>query len=131
MSPSWQNALNKLKRWFEKDNPNPTARSWGSRGLGGGGITPQEVDDFLYGGMILFVKSSNVGAVQYHVNEQKMMVEYLGKGGKPRAYLYSNVSEAEALSFVQASSKGVWVWDHLRIRGTKNGHRKSYVEVNR
>ena len=53
------------------------------------------------------------------------MVEFIG-GGK---YLYSNISREEALSFATAQSKGSWVWDFLRIRRTKHGHRKPYVRI--
>lgn len=81
-----------------------------------------DAHDFVYGGEILFVSSSNVAAVQYHHKTRKMMVEYLSGG----SYLYDEVSDGEALSFFRASSPGKWIWDNLRIRGTKRGHRKTW-----
>lgn len=51
-----------------------------------------------------------------------------GRPHKPGAlYLYHNVPARLFLTFVEASSKGVWVWDNLRIRGTVSGHRYDYA----
>lgn len=88
-------------------------------------IPSDEVEAFLQGVEPLFVLSSNVGMVQYHPEDQKLMVEFLSGG----AYLYSNVSLNEARSFATAQSKGGWVWDHLRVRGSKTAHRKPFVKI--
>ena len=32
-------------------------------------------------------------------------------------------------SILDANSKGEWVWDHLRVRGTHSGHQKDYALV--
>lgn len=88
--------------------------------LGGG-----EAADFVYLGELLFVHSSNVAAAQYDVYSRTMMVEF--KGGA--AYLYSDVSEDEAIAFANAQSKGSWVWSVCRIRGTKNGHKKPFTKI--
>jgi len=87
-----------------------------------GVYSPTEVDDFVYGGHLTFVNSTNVAAVQYNLATHEMAVTFLSGG----EYVYSSVSEQEAISFMQAQSKGVWVWDHLRIRGSKTGHRKPF-----
>lgn len=71
-----------------------------------------EVADFL-AGEYTTVHSSNVFAAQYHARDKKLMVEYTNS----RAYLYSPVSEATAVAFITASSKGAFVWDHFRVRG--------------
>lgn len=95
-------------------------------------IGKDEIEDFLWHGAPLFVYSSNVGFCQYYPETEKMQIEYLAKGNKPaRKYLYSSVTHAEALDFAQAQSKGIWVWDHIRVRGKGNAHlsRKPFVEL--
>lgn len=88
-------------------------------------LNEQDVRDFVHGGQPLFVHSSNVVMVQYHPEAQAMMVEYK----KGRAYMYYNVSQWDAYSFAGAASKGSWIWDVFRIRGTKNGHRKPFQRI--
>lgn len=85
----------------------------------------EEVYAFVHEQWPLFVHSSNVVMAQYFHADRKLLIEF--KTGK--AYLYSEVSEHEAIEFAKSPSKGVWCWDYLRIRGTKNGHRKPYVRV--
>lgn len=88
-------------------------------------IPPDQGENFIYDQMPLFVHSTNVSMAQYFIDEKKLMLEF--KNGS--AYLYSNISEHEALQFLQAASKGGWSWDTLRIRGTKYGHKKPYVKI--
>lgn len=88
-------------------------------------LSSEEVQDFMENSTPLFVNSSNVVMVQYFPEVNKLLVEF--KKGK--AYLYSNVSFEDALSFAQAQSKGGWVWDHLRVRGSKTAHQKPYARV--
>ena len=143
--------LNKLKstigRWLH-GKPKPPKIS-GHRGIASGSranpnldryaerfasghetISEEESEEFLSGLQPVFVMSSNVAMVQFFPDQGKMMVEFLAKGNKPAsAYLYSQISYNEALSFLQSQSKGGWVWDNLRIRGTKSGHKKPYVKI--
>lgn len=84
-----------------------------------------EVEGFLHNGEMLFVHSSNVAAAQYYPEEQKMMIEFLD-GGK---YLYSNISEQEALTFAQAPSKGRWCHTTLGHPNTSVGVRKPYTRI--
>lgn len=90
------------------------------RNLGG-----ETVQGFLEDEEPLFVHSSNVIMAQYFGVVSKMLVEF--RSGA--SYLYSNVSLSEALSFAQAQSKGGWIWDNLRVRGSKTQHRKPYVKT--
>lgn len=124
--PSWFDKARDLFRKRTKPKrvqPTPGQRGTGSRKPT---VSRDEVEDFLRHGTIFFVNSSNVVSAQYFPDpEFKMLIEFYDGS----AYLYSNVSEYEALSFAQAPSKGIWVWDHLRIRGTVTGHRKPYVKV--
>lgn len=88
-------------------------------------IPSSEVSDFVEGGQPLFVNSSNVAMAQFYPEENKMMIEYLSGG----AYLYDNVTRGEAISFAQAQSKGIWVWDFLRVRGSKIAHKKPFSKI--
>lgn len=90
----------------------------------------KDVEGFIYDGDLIYVNSSNVLAAQYHPEVNKMMVEFHGgKSSGYSAYLYSNVSIDEAISFAQAQSKGAWVWDHLRVRGSRTAHKKPYTKI--
>jgi len=86
---------------------------------------PSWVASFVYDGALINVHSSNVSHAQYLIAEGKMIVGF--KNGSE--YEYGNISEEEAMIFAQAASKGVFVWDFLRVRGTKRGHRKPYRRV--
>lgn len=88
-------------------------------------IPADEAEDFIYGGQILHVNSSNVAAMQYHPEDSKLMVEFLNGS----AYLYSNITPQEALQFVQAQSKGGAVWDMLRVRGSRTGSKKPFTKI--
>ena len=44
-------------------------------------------------------------------------------------YRYDGVSPDAFLSMLTAGSKGTWIWDNLRIRGTVSGHQKDYSLV--
>lgn len=133
----------RIRDYFRGKKPKPPALP-GNRGIAAGSlkkpdleryaervergqeyIPVPEVEGFLYNEELLFVNSSNVGAVQYFPEDGKIMVEFLGGS----AYLYSNITPEEARSFVNAQSKGGWVWDHLRVRGSRTAHRKPYLRL--
>lgn len=77
------------------------------------------------GGEEKSVSSSNVASSKYDSKEKYMEVGFIG--GK--RYGYHDVSSQEATSFFSAKSKGSWVWDHLRRRGTRFGYQKSYAFI--
>lgn len=104
----------------------------GSRGRGGlaegdpgDALTPDDIEDFVYGNQLLFVQSSNVAAAQYHLDERQLMVEYLNGD----AWMYQPVTEEMAIEFARAPSKGNWVWDNLKVRGTKTKHQVGAVKI--
>ncbi len=84
------------------------------------------VDAYLHFGQWLSVQSSNVDALQYHPEESKLIIRFKDKGSGPGFYSYDNVSIREAEDIARSASKGGWVWDRLRIRGTVFGFKKSY-----
>lgn len=88
-------------------------------------VPADQVEAFLYHQELMPVHSTNVAAAQYFIEDQKMMIEF--ENGS--AYLYSNITEPEALQFAQAASKGTWVWDHIRVRGNPRATRKSFVKI--
>lgn len=84
-----------------------------------------DIDEFVHWGKKLFVTSSNVQAAQYDQSELTLLVWFLDGS----LYQYSGVTPHEAISFATAPSKGLWVWQTLRISGTKDGHRKPYIRI--
>ena len=88
-------------------------------------VTDREFHDFIYNGKPVYVHSSNVVACQYFLEAKQMAVVY-GKAGDSSTYLYDNVSKEEAILFMKAPSKGIFVWTFLRVRGSKTAHHKPY-----
>ena len=104
----------------------PIAAGQGKAGTGSAwGISANDVDAFLFQGKVLEASSSNWLAYQYLINEKELIVQYKGDGH----FAYSHVSEQEALSLVNAPSKGEWGWNNLRVRGSKTSHRKPFRQV--
>ena len=87
-------------------------------------ISEGEVEDFLYNETPLFVTSSNVNMFQYFPETQQMMVEF--KDGK---YMYDNVTMQEAVKAATSQSKGSFIWDYFRVRGSKTAHKKPYRKI--
>ena len=88
-------------------------------------LSTEELKGFIYEGATLHVHSTNVGWGQYNHAKKELTIHYKGDG----TYVYSNVSEEEALQFAKAPSKGGFCWDVLRVRGSKTAHRKAYRKI--
>jgi len=71
------------------------------------------------------VQSSNVLAAKYDRQQQILLIRY--KDGSD--YPYRPVTPLEAESFALSSSKGSWVWDHLRVRKSRTAHQKQYTKL--
>lgn len=102
--------------------------------------TPQ--GQFLAGMLILTYgrdfTSSNppapaVNSVWYVPSAQEIFVRFFvndhGRRWPGPTYKYWPINESEALEMYRAVSKGIYIWDAYRIRGTKLGHKKSYAKV--
>lgn len=90
------------------------------------GPTGDARDDFLAGHSIYSgFKSSNVSAAHYDPEQHYLELGFKNGG----AYGYHDVTRDEARTFYNASSKGNWVWDNLRVRGTVFGYKKSYAYI--
>ncbi|MBC7351501.1 MAG: KTSC domain-containing protein [Thermogutta sp.] len=85
-------------------------------------------------GEMVEVRSSNVHSIGYDIDNHILYVRFWAeterKGQLVRfpgsLYGYRDVWPEEFLDFLEAGSKGGWVWDHLRERGTVSGHKKPY-----
>jgi len=103
---------------------------------GDDGTVRVRVDDPLVTGEFISVDSSNVHSIAYDVENALLYVRYLAPAGPDEErtqpgslYQYRNISPLQFQQFQRASSKGRWVWDNLRIRGTVSGHRTSWALV--
>lgn len=88
--------------------------------------TPE--DRFLRGEILQTPESSNVSWMQYFYFYPNGMVQhqlYIGFHDGS-IYEYSGVNMEEALIAYRAGSKGTFVWDYLRVRGTVFGYKKPY-----
>lgn len=72
------------------------------------------------------VQSSNVHSIGYDYDAQTLYVRYLRDGAMGSLYGYSHVQLEKFLALESAPSKGIWMWDNVRIRGTWSGHRHDY-----
>lgn len=85
------------------------------------------------------VRSSNVHSIGYEWPDDSqggrrngnLLVRFLGGTGKQRTghgalYRYKDVPREIFLAFQRAASKGAFVWDELRIRGSVAGHQYDY-----
>lgn len=87
-------------------------------------------------GKMVEVSSSNVHSIGYRLDPESpgnsvLLVRYLHKrngSSRPGAmYAYYNISPDDFQVLRRAASKGEWVWDELRIRGTRSGHQVPYT----
>ena len=99
-------------------------------------------DDPVLTGQMQPVTSSNVHSIGFDFNydlplKSKLIIRYLQKdrktgGGRNSSnvggptYAYDSVHPDWFTDLVTAGSKGKWVWDQLRIRGTVAGHQYEY-----
>jgi len=82
--------------------------------------------------------SSNVYAFSYDLDAHRLYVRFKdraqkGEKQRPNApgpiYAYYNAPLDLFMAMFNAPSKGIWIWDNLRIRGTISGHRYDYSLV--
>ncbi len=88
-------------------------------------LTGHEVENFAYSQVKLRLHSSNAAWAQYNHHDKELDVGF-NNGG---VYRYSNVDVREAIAFIKAASKGSWLWDNIRVRGSRTGHKKPYRKL--
>lgn len=82
------------------------------------------VDAFLAGELTEVVSSHHRAAV-YDAAGQKLTLIFRDGG----AYEYYGVTLDMARSYAAAASKGTWVWDNLRVRGSKTAHKVAWAKL--
>ena len=93
-------------------------------------LSSEAVYHFLHDEAILYVHSTNVLWAKYQKDQQWLTLAYKDKRGRPKGiYRYSPISGDEAQEFLTYLSKGIFVWDKLRVRGTKTGHQKKAIKL--
>jgi len=91
------------------------------------GIIPPDDD-----GHLRRVSSSNVYAIGYRYEDRTLLVQFLAtdasgnRVGPGSLYEYFQVPPMIWERFKGAGSKGKFVWDELRVRGTISGHKFAY-----
>lgn len=120
----------------EESEPPPAEGEVSYVSMGGIHRTLKRDDPLLTGEMIP-VSSSNVHSIGYIWNGANytrgtLKVRFLNKrksrtSDRGEIYHYYNVHPSLFDSFKRSASKGRWVWDHLRIRGTVSGHQYRYA----
>jgi hypothetical protein len=76
--------------------------------------------------------SSSVHSFGYDLENRYLYVRFYADTKSDAAgplYRYFDVAPAQFLSLLRAGSKGDWVWDHLRVRGSAAAHQKQYQLV--
>jgi hypothetical protein len=107
---------------YEAENPPNVGPGTAGHGTA---LTPEQVQNFIYQSEFMQVRSSNVRAARYQLEDRALVITY--DGGT--TWKYSPIDVAEALSFAQAESKNEWLWANVRIKGTKHAHRKTVTRV--
>lgn len=120
---------------LETPEPEPRQRPDHPTGVNGQRFRIRRDDPLLTGEMIK-VKSSNVHSIGYLWNHEDpargtLQVRFLDKrkgrtGTAGAGYHYFEVHPAVFVAFTKAASKGKFVWDRLRVRGTVSGHQYRY-----
>lgn len=85
---------------------------------------------YLYKGEVITgFRSSNVRAFWYDIEQKLLYIQFKDQSTYEYGARMRGVSPEFAMSLYRAKSKGSWVWDNLRVRGTKLGARVDYVLV--
>ncbi len=87
-------------------------------------LAQEDVDAFLNGEMQQLL-SSNVDKAQYDSERQILYIWYLGG----ECWAYDPYTEKEAAMFMEAPSKGGFIWDHIKVKGTVHQHQRNARRV--
>lgn len=91
------------------------------------------VDSFLDGHFFSRFSSSNVWALQYDRTHNSLFIQYMAGSGRKKHgpgiwFQYLNVSLAEAKLIYNAASKGVFIWQNIRVKGSQTAHKKPFIK---
>ncbi len=139
----WQRLFGGKGKKARGPDPGRGAASMGHKGIAAGSLKAGEqdltagnvarwqnlsggdVEAFVYDEMLLPVHSTNVKTALYRHDREELEIEFLDGD----IYLYHDISAALALEFAKAQSKGGWVWDRLRVRGSATQHQVKYTKL--
>jgi hypothetical protein len=65
--------------------------------------------------------SPQLELVRYLADEQKLFIQY--PGGV--VWSYDPYTEAEVRAFAAGGFRMTWVWDHVKVRGTRDRHQRN------
>jgi hypothetical protein len=85
-------------------------------GTGGGQLTQEHTAMFLEGEPIGLSSEMGIVSARWVPDSERLEVSFNTGKGK----WYSPVAWYEAQDFITARSKGVWLWDHVLVRGKGN-----------
>ncbi len=85
---------------------------------------PMSPEDEFVNGKVINCTSSNVSSAFYEKQYDRLTITFHDNS----TWQYT-VSEGMARSFFNAGSRGKWVWDHLKVRGTVSLHRVPAVKI--
>lgn len=138
--PGWAQRAHTQQAKPQPENRPPRVRKTIDINFGDGKMRRVKLTDPIVTGEMIKVVSSNVYAIGFEINTHSPVIGTLKvrfwqsegakvKGAKvPGAlYYYYNVPTDLFRRFQKAASKGKFVWDNLRIRGTVSGHKFDYA----
>ena len=126
--------------WFERSRQRAGDDDFLSIDVAGAHIRARK-DDPLFTGEMIDVESSNVHSIGYRINpdapsQGALLVRFRQNGKSKRTaggpgplYEYAGVSPQTFNAFRRAASKGGFVWDELRVRGSRSLHQYDYKLV--
>jgi len=96
-----------------------------------------KLSDPVITGKWIGVQSSNVRSISFNFNFKQphksiLYVQFLGtdangkRAGHGPLYEYYDIHPDKFKAFAKASSKGGWIWDELRVRGSAVQHKVKY-----
>lgn len=90
----------------------------GDQGVGVGVPFTTDFANWVRTGRWEHVNSSNVAAIAYDTEKDMVKIRY--KDGSEWGYWPIPLALANGL--YRTGSKGIWVWDYLKVRGKGNNH---------
>lgn len=139
VQPPGQKSLEERKPASNRKTEDIDTGVFRPKSSGGGSFTTRKgKDDPLLTGEMIPVQSSNVHSIGFRLDEGvrnrtgTLLIRFLGtdasghRSGPGPMYEYSDVPAELFERFRKASSKGKFVWDDIRVRGTVSGHQFPY-----
>jgi hypothetical protein len=92
-----------------------------------GGRKRFPTDHPIVTGQPVKAQSSNVYAYWYDYDKRRLYIQFWETNNKSQSpgptYWYESVTTEQFISLYKADSKGTWIWDNIRVRGTVSSHR--------